>query len=152
MSKEHDLFVHKYDLVTRARALPKAHFCALFTSENFKRFCDKLTRRVPLVYLWAAAVQCDFRPSCLEEVALKQPFRSPPEVEQLVSKAKEIQFGHVPGYTPTGLPAESEGPRVRLIAHTNGQSGHTEERPQDCFQCGVEVATILRDLRVGEGE
>lgn len=102
------------------------------------------------VCLWAAAVQRHFRPpESLMEVSMSTPLRSPQFVVKEIEKAVEIQKYHfVQDYTATKLP-ETFGPHVRHIRHRSGQLEHSGEWPEDCEQCGREVAGILKELQVG---
>lgn len=42
--------------------------------------------------------------------------------------------------------AETDGPPILKITHCVGQSGHSDQPPDECQQCGKEVAGFLRHL------
>lgn len=105
---------------------------------------------VPEINLWAAAVHHRVRPRCMQEFKVTTPLRSPPTAIKEIKQAwemtkKEVVYKYTDIYIP-----ETEGPKVRVITHSKGQSGHnTSEAPDDCELCGRSVANILKELHVG---
>lgn len=77
--------------------------------------------------------------------------RSPPVVTKEIEKAADIRAGDVLGYKPHGSVtsiAATDGLQVDQIRHSEGQAGHSGDLPEDCEQCGMEVARIVKDLCV----
>ncbi|KAK7484617.1 hypothetical protein BaRGS_00024143, partial [Batillaria attramentaria] len=134
-------------LVEAAKRGPLCVIADEVCGSEFTDFCSSLLQRVPGVRLWAASLYHADRPSCLEEVRMTEPLRTPPAVTREVQKAFWIErFGAVLGYAESSVPPPSEGPAARVVRH-QGQ-GHAEGRPGECERCGLEIAHLLRELHV----
>lgn len=119
-------------------------------SNLLQHFCQELTTVVPDLYLWAAAVQYAVRPTCLVDVRLATPLRSPPTVVKEILLAEEItEKKSVERYKDSGIPSATIGPVVKRIKHTQGQLGHRELSPYNCEECGSQIADILEGLTIG---
>lgn len=77
------------------------------------------------------------------------PLRSPAVVIREIQKAGDIEDGDVYSYATSNRLAVPDGPPVKWIRHRNGTFSHAESRPYNCEQCGLEVARVLKELRVG---
>lgn len=68
-----------------------------------------------------------------------------------IERAVDIRTGDVHKYKDDesiSLFAATHGPPVDKITHIDGQNNHYGDWPDDCEQCGVEVANIVKNLRV----
>lgn len=117
---------------------------------SFHQFCDKLFKKHPYLCLWASAAHHRHRPECLQLECLTVPLRSAKVVVHEVAKAEEIQTGCVLQYENlTDVPDPTVGPQVKHLWH-KGQEGHAEDRPDNCWQCGVDIAQTLNALLRGK--
>ena len=95
--------------------------------------------------LWMAGVYHKNMPQQMPQVKLTVPLRSPPAVTQEVVKSDRIG-GSVLPYTMSDAPLPTHGPAPITLHHTEGQGGHRNGRPHECYQCGVEVGRDLTRL------
>lgn len=116
-------------------------------SNNFTKFCNGLMAEAPDTCMWAASSQHQFIPPCLTEVKLTTSLRSPPVITKEVMKAKHIQDGNVHNYTASDIPVLSDGPEPKRIKHRD-QQGHTGHWPDNCMECGRQIARVLSDLGI----
>ena len=143
----------------RDRDLPHTtpFLSALCYRFHFLEFCRRLRAAVPSLSLWAAgAWPVQSPPDWLTvEDKLTIPLRNPPAVLREVEKSRFIKdsvhtYRPIPSYNQASFPAPTDGPRVVWLQH-NGQDEHsTDGGPQDCEQCGREIARLLKTLIEGE--
>ena len=136
----------------RDRDLPHTTPClsTLCYRCNFSEFCRRLRANVPSLSLWAAGVwSVQSPPDWLTvEDELTIPLRNPPAVLREVEKSQFFE-GCIRRYSQAPWPAHTDGPEVEPLVHYN-QDGHTNGSPQDCEQCGKDIARKLWDLGVGQ--
>ena len=137
----------------RDRDLPHTTLCLSTLCFRFKflKFWGQLREKVPSLSLWAAGVwSLQSPPDWLTvEDMLTIPLRNPPAVLREVEKS-QFFGGSVPSYSPAPWPAHTDGPKVEPLVHYGQDKHNTNGGPQDCEQCGKEIAKKLRDLGVGQ--
>lgn len=112
---------------------------------HFQRFCQELLHHVPHLVLWAASCFHENTPDSWQLEVLTRPLRSPPVVVREVIQADEFET-EVKRYSERDIPAPTDGPPVKNLYHKSGK--HGVKYPQDCFECGREIADFLHSLRI----
>nr|KAG5701949.1 hypothetical protein BaRGS_034531 [Batillaria attramentaria] len=125
---------------------------ALFGDEKlgsvYNTLIDDLASSVNRLCLWAATVSHANTPQGLQLVRMTLPLRSAPVVLREVEKGIVEAGGEISSYTSSGTLPPSDGPRVISLRH-HGED-HAGRWPVDCYECGLEVAKVLKDLHVGD--
>ncbi|XP_025113996.1 uncharacterized protein LOC112576017 [Pomacea canaliculata] len=117
-------------------------------SRDFKSFCEKLPE-IPNLHFWAASVYHGDAPAGWPVEILTRPLRSPPTVVREVEQDQEIsEYKDVETYAGSDVPDHTDGPPIRRLYHRG--EGHSVERSVDCATCGLEVASLLLSLHVGQ--
>ena len=132
-------------------------FVRFGASPPFGSFVEELQKHSEVhdLHLWTATCNRKDIPSCLTEVTLREPLRSPPAVVREVKLAATFAEDpdSYPQYRDNSAPLPSDGPRVYKLNHN--LPGHPTAWPDDCVPCGLNVATLLRTHlgvgRAGEG-
>ena len=120
--------------------------------ENFSPddFCSKLETKVTTLSFWCAGLEkLDPPISKQVERLLDSPLRMPPKVTDEVSKSC---FGdsRLLSYKPIPTHEATLGPEPIYLKHY-GQAGHqSDQTPQGCGRCGMDIAALLKELHVGE--
>lgn len=118
------------------------------SGDKFRTFCNKLSRKVPKLHLWAASCYHGDAPDGWQVEFLTRPLRSPPVVIREVEQDAIIcEWQEVQPYVERGVPDYTYGPPVIRLYHKG--EGHSSRWPAGCVSCGHEVAKLLYSLRVG---
>lgn len=114
--------------------------CSFFTRNMFKVFCKDLTTNVPKLHLWTGSIERNNIPDGFEECALTRPLRSPPAIVTEVEHSPIMKKGKtVDSYSESPVPAPTYGPHITSLSHI----GHKSKLPQDCQECGENIARVL---------
>lgn len=117
-------------------------------NELFFSLFGKLLKSHHRIHLWAANCYHQGAPPGIPVEIFNRPLRSPPVVVREVKQDREItKDGYVKEYHERGVPDQTDGPPVKQVYH--GGNGHSSDGPDDCVECGREVASFLHSLHAG---
>ncbi|XP_070185349.1 uncharacterized protein [Littorina saxatilis] len=116
---------------------------------EFLGFVEELQSHVTKLHLWAARIFHNFIPPGFLHFALNMPLRSPGAVTREIEKCRYMtELGQVKTYQ-VELPLHTDGPLPRELRHQG--TGHDNDViPLDCQTCGLNLASVLKELHVGE--
>ncbi|XP_070206328.1 uncharacterized protein [Littorina saxatilis] len=106
----------------------------------------ELIAKIPGLHLWAARIGNHDVPRELKEENLRLPLRSAPSVLREVEKAFCV-YDDITKYSNNGVPSPADGLDVIRLSHHG--DGHNGLWPDECEQCGRNVAVKLHSLGVG---
>lgn len=119
--------------------------------DAFQHLFKILHRQAPGFQFWSASVYYKNLPPFMTKVVLTEPLRTPPTVSNAVQQSEWMRHGisRVYPYTDASSPLPSVGLPSRDLLHDD-RPGHEVRHPQDCEECGREIARLLLDeLQVG---
>ncbi|XP_025098256.1 uncharacterized protein LOC112566336 [Pomacea canaliculata] len=118
-------------------------------SKRWHRFVSEVCNHIGNVRLWIASSKGTNLPPELHKETLTVPLRSAPSVVAEVDKGVRA-LANIPDYTSAGIPAPLDGPQVIRLHHQGPD--HLEANIVECEQCGRNIATELKQLKVGAGQ
>lgn len=103
--------------------------------------------------VWASGVYSTPGVSLPPWVEVKEvhiPLRCPPVIHNQVKLSRRIggEGNLIPSYGEPPTTVSTDGPAYIPLTHSRGQEGHGDVDPEDCEQCGQQIATELNRLHV----